>query len=487
MGANNVPGWKNGWGGYRSSDGEFHETIWEAEAATRRYREQQETNRLLEEQNKIEKEKIKQENKRLAAIEQQRRIDNINNELYNEKVRYNNFIKNEMIKIEQENNRIEEIKELRKQLEKEKEEYYNNYNKIKQSINNYNKVLDILNNKSISEEDRINNAKEEILDIDLEFSSELLGRYELQINDYIILIKKQIKDLTIKQKDILNQINYKKYLLAVVNSDYSTKDRYEEYNKNKNYENLYYEFLKEDNIAKENYIKSIEENKQKELKEIKEKNEYAKNKNDLHLVIKEIEQRKEEIKVKESKFYSDNDIRYKNYKNQKIKYYVIYAIILLILLSLLILTNNSNMFVIMILVTIGISIFSYKNINNHLLELEDDYNIVKKNKEEKFDKEIDILKILIQEKENIKNQLELKINEYENKDLSIDLFNEKDENENIQSYGDYTLNRKYIDLEELNYYADIIYENNVMFIKDGKYDFVRDYNSSIKELKNRRD
>ena len=46
MGANNVPGWKNGWGGYRSSDGEYHETIWEAEAATRRYEEQQKTNRF---------------------------------------------------------------------------------------------------------------------------------------------------------------------------------------------------------------------------------------------------------------------------------------------------------------------------------------------------------------------------------------------------------------------------------------------------------
>lgn len=481
--AQNTPGWKNGWGGYRSSDGEYHETLWEAEAASKRYNEQVKTNKLLKEQNEIEKEKIRLQKQKEIEEEDQARLDNINNELYKEKLRYDNFINQKKLEIKLEETRANKIKELRAQLELEKDECHNNYNKIKQDISNYNKVLDILNDKSISEEDRINNAKEEIIDIDLEFSGEILGRYELKINDYIILINGQIKKLNNKLKDELNQLNYKKSLLVIVNSDYATKDKYQKYktyNKNLDYEKLYYDLLKEDKDTKENNEIKIKKQKEEQLKKLKDETEYNNNKNELQNVENSINEIETNIKAIEYQFNFDNEIRSKIYKSNKNIYYIIYGIILLLVSLLVVFAYDIKTFTIIIGLIIGVGILGYKYINKKLLDLKNNYNFVNEQKREKFNKEIKQEQEKINKKIKIKESLKSFINKYE-KSKSQNLFIE---DYGIVEYGDYSLNKN-IDLEEIEYYAKIIYENNKYCIENENFDLIEYNDYNIDKVKNK--
>lgn len=456
--------YKYGWTGWRDDYGKYHDNINDRNAANEYYRLQTQQLEELKRANKLKEQEQKRQEEFQKQLEQEeyeeeynRKLDEFIHEEINKKC---NFI-NEMKKvIKEQNKKVDDILELRNELKTNQFNYFKDAKILKRNLQNYNIVMNILNRNYENDKDKnnaINKIKETILTFDLDFSAKIMGKFELTLEDYKVLVNDEIKNLKNKIKKLENMAYHQKLLLSMVSSKYCTLDKYnsvKNYINNINYEDEYYKFLKEDSDLDKQREEQIELRKQQIYDNRIKKEELKKEKDSINKELEEIDY-KAKIDELQNQFYKDNQYRERKYNVMKIKCYLIYGLLLtLITISTAFVTN-----IITLVILVIYGIFGYKYIvKNKLNQSKEEFDVVKNHKKEKLEKETSKLLNELEIKTNKLKELEDKLNNFDDSHVEVTI-----------KFGDFIINNEDKSLDNMHnveFIADRVCRNNIESFKE---------------------
>lgn len=478
--------YKYGWTGWKDKYGKYHDNIYDRNAADEYYDQQKQqleelkkANRLKEEEHELYKKQLAQEREEQYEAERSEAINEFEQE---ELIRKNNFINKMKKVIEKQNKRHNEVIELRKTLEDNQLKYFNEAKVLKRNLQNYYSIFKTLNQKFENEKDFnkiIDKIKETILSFDLDFSGEIMGRSELTQKDYKTLVNNKIKELEIESNDLENKAYHQKLLLCMANSKYCTLKQYnetEKYLSNINYEDEYYDFLKNDSTLDKQRKEQIELSKWQRYNDRTKRDALLKEKKEIENKFNDITC-EEKISRLENQYNSDNLVRENKFEKAKFKYFIIYGIIL----ALVVMITAYTMNLITIVILIAYSIYGYKYTRNEVNKLREETDFIKNHKKKKLE---------IQKAE-ISNEYEKAINKY--KEIENELLHGETPKIEIINFGDFMvdekINKSLHNMHDVEFIADDVYRYNVnQFIQkydnSSFYEYYKDYENEYNYDKN---
>lgn len=478
--------YKYGWTGWKDKYGKYHDNIYDRNAADEYYDQQKQqleelkkSNRLKEEEHELYKKQLAQEREEQYEAERSEAINEFEQE---ELIRKNNFINKMKKVIEKQNKRYNEVIELRKTLEDNQLKYFNEAKVLKRNLQNYYSIFKTLNQKFENEKDFnkiIDKIKETILSFDLDFSGEIMGRSELTQKDYKTLVNNKIKELEIESNDLENKAYHQKLLLCMANSKYCTLKQYnetEKYLSDINYEDEYYDFLKNDSTLDKQRKEQIELSKWQRYNDRTKRDALLKEKKEIENKFNDIT-REEKISQLENQYNSDNLVRENKFEKAKFKYFIIYGIIL----ALVVMITAYIMNLITIVILIAYSIYGYKYTRNEVNKLREETDFIKNYKK----------KNLETQKAEISNEYEKAINKY--KEIENELLHGETPKIEIINFGDFMvdekINKSLHNMHDVEFIADDVYRYNVnQFIQkydnSSFYEYYKDYENEYNYDKN---
>ena len=481
---------------YRGEDGQLYSTWDEKRGADNRYRQQEEikkaqqdnakeqaeANRIAQAQLDFQRQQAaKEERMREKELEEQRERELQQALERNKQIEEERISKNKILKenINRElNNLSKEYTEIKKQY-KEKIKMYDECLAIIKNTN-LNKIKNRVD-KARTEFETINKIKELIINVDFDFSDFLLGRSDLSLEEYRMLIKNRKNTISsdLNFKDILNKINYNKFLLAMLNSNFVNSEEYNKYinyDENENYEELYYKFLSKDKETQQKYEeqKNNVEKLENDIFKIKNIYEHLKNSKVINIENK-IKNIKKEFEIDD---YNDK-IKSINKTNTLVGN--VSLIVFLIAFAMILCNfelNSSEKFTIFLCLGVPIVvIFIIAKIatNKKILKLKEEHERISQKKQEVFDKKMNELnkeleKAISNENELPKEILKIIKSNYNNLFNNIIELGETYSKSRLDNDGYYCNNTIVINkmLDEYNLYKSNI-ENEILKLQNNLF------------------
>lgn len=477
---------KYGWTGWKDKYGKYHDNIYDRNAADEYYDQQKQqleelkrANRLKEEEHELYRKQLAQEREEQYEAE---RSETINEFKQEELIKKRNFINKMKKVIEKQNEKYDEVLELRNKLETNQLKYFNESKLLKRNLQNYYSIIKTLNRKFENKKDfdkAISQIKEIILSFDLDFSGEIMGRSELTQKDYKTLVNNKIKELETELNDLENKAYHQKLLLCMTNSKYCTLNQYnktEKYISNINYKDEYYNFLKDDSALDKQREEQIKLSKQQKYNDRVKCDALRKEQKEIENKFDNITY-EEKINELENQYNNDNLIREDRFEKTKFKYFIIYGLIL----TLIVMITAYTMNLITIVILIAYSIYGYKYTRNEVNKLREEIDFIKDYKKKK----LEIRKTEI-------------LNEYEKaterlKEIKNELLYNNKPKIKIIDFGDFVIdekiNKSLHNMHDVEFIADEVYRYNVnqftqKYDNSSYYEYYKDYEDEYNNDKN---
>ena len=483
---NNNDLYKYGWTGWKDKYGKYHDNIYDRNAADEYYDQQKQqleelkrANRLKEEEHELYRKQLAQEREEQYEAE---RSETINEFKQEELIKKRNFINKMKKVIEKQNEKYDEVLELRNELETNQLKYFNESKLLKRNLQNYYSIIKTLNRKFENKKDfdkAISQIKEIILSFDLDFSGEIMGRSELTQKDYKTLVNNKIKELETELNDLENKAYHQKLLLCMTNSKYCTLNQYnktEKYISNINYKDEYYNFLKDDSALDKQREEQIKLSKQQKYDNRIKRDTLMKEQKEIENKFNNITC-EEKINELENQYNNDNLIREDRFEKTKFKYFIIYGLIL----TLIVMITAYTMNLITIVILIAYSIYGYKYTRNEVNKLREEIDFIKDYKKKKL--EIRKTEIL-NEYEKATERLE---------EIENELLYGKEPEIKIIDFGDFMIdekiNKSLHNMHDVEFIADEVYRYNVnqftqKYDNSSYYEYYKDYEDEYNNDKN---
>lgn len=483
---NNNDLYKYGWTGWKDKYGKYHDNIYDRNAADEYYDQQKQqleelkrANRLKEEEHELYRKQLAQEREEQYEVE---RSETINEFKQEELIKKRNFINKMKKVIEKQNEKYDEVLELRNELETNQLKYFNESKLLKRNLQNYYSIIKTLNRKFENKKDfdkAISQIKEIILSFDLDFSGEIMGRSELTQKDYKTLVNNKIKELETELNDLENKAYHQKLLLCMTNSKYCTLNQYnktEKYISNINYKDEYYNFLKDDSALDKQREEQIKLSKQQKYDNRIKRDTLMKEQKEIENKFNNITC-EEKINELENQYNNDNLIREDRFEKTKFKYFIIYGLIL----ALIVMITAYMMNLITIAILIAYSIYGYKYTRNETNKLREEVDFVKDYKKKKLE----------MQKIEISNEYEKAIERLE--EIENELLYGKEPEIKIIDFGDFMIdekiNKSLHNMHDVEFIADEVYRYNVnqftqKYDNLSYYEYYKDYEDEYNNDKN---